>query len=93
MVPLKFGQRITMDFAVSVAVHSRGSHRSGQFHVMEPVPDQQMSQEDLSRKMILKLITYFAQLILGATDAWTVIFISYCKKKVRDMDMNLVLWI
>ena len=41
-----------MDFAMSVAVHSRGSHGSGQFNVMEPVPDHHMSQEDLSWKII-----------------------------------------
>ena len=75
---------------MSVAVHSRGPHGSGQFHVMEPVPDHQMSQEDLFQKMILKLITYFTQLIY--TDACTVTFTSYCKKG-QDMDMNLVLWI
>ena len=67
-----------MDFVMSFAIHSRGPHGSGQFHVMEPV---------------LKLITHFTQLIEGATDACTVTFTSYCKKKVRDMDMNLVLWI
>ena len=52
VVPLHFGQGITMDFVMSVAVHSRCSHGSGQFHVMEPVPDHQMSQEDLFGKMI-----------------------------------------
>ena len=48
-------QRITMDFVMSVAVHSRGSHGSGQFHVMEPVPDHQMSQGDRFGKMIFKI--------------------------------------
>ena len=63
VVPLHFGQRITMDFVMSVAGHSRGSHGSGQFHIMEPVPVHQMSQENLFGKMILKLITHFTQLI------------------------------
>ena len=55
VVPLHFGQRITMDFVMSVVVHSRGSHGSGQFHVMGPVPDHQMSQEDLFGKIIFKI--------------------------------------
>ena len=36
---------------------------SRQFHIMEPVPDHQMSHENLFGKMILKLIAYFTQLI------------------------------
>ena len=58
--------------------------------------ENQMSQENLFGKMILKLITYFTQQIyIGgpATDTCKVTLQVIVKKKVRDMDMNLVLWI
>ena len=61
-------QRITMDFVMSVAVHSRGSHGSGQFHVMEPVPDHQMSQGDRFGKMIFKIDYLFYTSNIG--DCW-----------------------
>ena len=47
---------------------------------MEPVPDHQMSQENLFGKMILKLITYFTQLKQGATDACKVTLQVIAKK-------------
>ena len=62
VVPSQFGQNVTMYAAVPVAV-LRDSHGSGQIHVMEPGPSRRVSQEDMSRKLILKLIIYFALLI------------------------------
>ena len=58
--------------------------------------ENQMSQENLFGKMILKSITYFTQQIyIGGpgTDTCKVTLQVIVKKKVRDMDMNLVLWI
>ena len=57
-----FGQRITMDLVVPVAV-LRDSHGSGQLHVRKPGTGHQMSHEDMSRKLILELIIYFVPLI------------------------------
>ena len=51
-----------LDLVVPVAA-SRDWHGSGQLYVMELGPGRQMSQEDISRKLILKLIIYFAPLI------------------------------
>ena len=47
-----------MDLAVQAAV-LRDSHALGQLHVMQPGRGRQMSQENMSRKLILKLIIYF----------------------------------
>ena len=55
VVPPYFGQRIMMGLTESVAVHSRGSHGSGQLHIIERGPGHQMSQKVISSKLILKL--------------------------------------
>ena len=57
-----FGQRITMDLVVPVAV-LRDSHGSGQLDGRKPGTGHQMSHEDMSRKLILELIIYFVPLI------------------------------
>ena len=62
VVPSHFGQKITMDLVVPVAA-ARDSHGSGQLDIMELGTGRQMSQEDISRNLILKLIIYFAPLI------------------------------
>ena len=57
-----FGQSITMDLVVPVAV-LRDSHGSGQLDGRKPGTGHDMLHEDMSRKLILELIIYFVPLI------------------------------